>query len=146
MEQLFQRVCQLYSVCCLLKYSAGYTYPEFNRIDVTTPTASSDQRDKAREAVQKYYGLDPDDTEKKLMAVKLKLFQPPAFKGHKCFNYRVFITAVQLPEHAFNMPYTSGSITRNPEAKWNLSDRLLSLQGQTILPARVVPPAAITET
>jgi len=83
-----------------------YAYPEFAGIDVTKPATSSEQRDTAREAVQKYYGLDPDDTENNLAAAQLKIFQPPAIKGHKSFNYRVFIVAVQLPEHAFNMPYT----------------------------------------
>ena len=73
---------------------------------MTKPATSADQREAAREAVQKYYGLDPDDTENKLTAARLKFFQPPALEGHKSFNYRVFIVAVQLPEHAFNMPYT----------------------------------------
>jgi len=108
-HRLFRSVRKHHSVCCLgrlLKRSVDYAYPEFSGIDVTKPATSADQREKAREAVQKYYGLDPDNTETTLTAARLGIFQPPALEGHKSFNYRVFIVAVQLPEHAFNMPYT----------------------------------------
>ena len=120
---LFQSVYKVHSVCCLvcfLKHSVDYAYPEFSGIDMTKPAMSLKQQDAACEAVQKYYSLDPNNTENKLTAAKLKIFQPPALEEHKSFNYHVFIITVQLPEHTFDMPYTLSLHCQKPKGRVEL--------------------------